>query len=73
MLKQKKRSFSYTDPYGMQEGCPASIACAGTHSFCLDEWLDTVQSVLQLPNKTPGFQNGGKHIDVGMISLYLSQ
>lgn len=33
VVKQKKRSFSYTDPYGMREGCPALLA--GTHSFCL--------------------------------------
>lgn len=31
--KQKKLSFSNTDPYGMQDGCPALLA--GTHSFCL--------------------------------------
>jgi hypothetical protein len=72
MLKAKEEVFLIHRSL-WNAGRMPSIACAGTHSFCLDEWLDTVQSVLQLPNKTPGFQNGGKQIDVGMISLYLSQ
>jgi hypothetical protein len=60
MVKQKKRSFSYTDPYGMQQGCPAASLVLETHSFCfVDEWVRYGPISAAAAKQSTRFQNRG--------------